>query len=138
MFPSGQAKRNPGINMPLRCKIWKLFFKMQRHQPIAVGAQMIPALLLIAAKSLRMMPQHRQIHHQLPQTLEKHCAAETVLAVNTPALLARGNDFTGTMSQQPLIDMDMNGFDNTEAGPTLDDSVFDELFQNVERNNDLI
>ena len=124
--------------MPLRCKIWKLFFKMQWHQPIAVGAQMIPALLLTAAKSLRMMPQHRQIHHQLPQTLEKHCAAETVLAVNTPALLARGNDFTGTMSQQPLIDMDMNGFDKTEDGPKLDDSLFDELFQNVESNNDLI
>jgi len=94
--------------------------------------------LLIAAKSLRMMPQHRQIHHQLPQTLEKHCAIETVLAVNTPALLARGNDFTDTMSQQPLIDFDMNGFDNTEVDPTLDDSLFNDLFQNVESNNELI
>jgi hypothetical protein len=83
-------------------------------------------------------PQHRQIHHQLPQTLEKHCAAETVLAVNTLALLARGNDFTNTMSQQPLIDFDMNGFDNTEVDPTLDDSLFNDLFQNVESNNELI
>jgi hypothetical protein len=33
------------------CKIWKICFKRERHQLKAVGAQMIPALLLKAAKS---------------------------------------------------------------------------------------
>jgi hypothetical protein len=43
-------------------------------------------------------PQHRQNHYQLPQTLEKHFAAERVLTVHTSTLLARGNNFTDTMS----------------------------------------
>ncbi|PMD20601.1 hypothetical protein NA56DRAFT_659613 [Hyaloscypha hepaticicola] len=87
------------------------FFKMQRHQPIVDSITKNDA------------PQHQQIHHQPPEKLKKHCAAETVLTVHTLILLAGGKNFTDAMSQQPLIDFDIKGFDNTDFDPKFNTSL---------------
>jgi hypothetical protein len=115
---------NQGMNMPLRLQDLENILQDATASADSSGCSDGTSAF---ANSCRVIkndpPQHRQIHHQLPQTLEKHFAAETVLTIHTSALSARGNDFTDTMSQRPLINFDMNGFDNTEVGPTLGNSL---------------
>jgi hypothetical protein len=79
-----------------------------------------------------------QIYKDSAANLVDQPAANTVLTVHTPTLLAGGNNFTDAMSQQPWIDFDFNSWDNTDFNSNLDTSLFDELFQNLENNNDLI
>ena len=102
------------------------FFKMQRHQPIVDSSECSDDSSAFA-KSCKVTkndaPQHQQIHHQPPEKLKKHCAAETVLTVHTPTLLAGGENFTDAMSQQPLIDFDIKGFDNTDFDPKFNTSL---------------
>jgi hypothetical protein len=79
-----------------------------------------------------------QIHKDSAMNLIEQPAANTVLTVHTATLLAGGNNFTDAMSQQPWIDFDFNSWDNTDFDSNLDTSLFDELFHNLESNNDLI
>ncbi len=52
--------------------------------------------------------------------------------------LAGGNKFTTALFQHPLIDININGFDNIDFDPKLDTSLFVKLFENVGSKNDLI
>lgn len=78
---------------------------------------------------------------QLHRDPRQHPAANTSLGVygsHTPTLLVGGNNFTDALSQQPWVDFDFNSSENKDFDSTFDASLFDELFQNIDDNNDLI
>lgn len=65
-------------------------------------------------------------------------SSHSVISVYEHATSVPGYIFNDATSQQPWPDFDFNLLENTNLDGYLDTSLFDELFQNLDINNDLI
>lgn len=80
-----------------------------------------------------------QIHKNGPTFLEEgKPTTSSLLAVHAPTLAAGGKNLTDAMSQHPWTDFDFNSLENMDFDSNIDTSLFDELFQDLESNNNLI
>jgi hypothetical protein len=68
----------------------------------------------------------------------EHWPEGSMLPVYHPTTPAQGGDFSEGTCQQPWLDFDFNSFESTNFDLNLDTSIFDELFQNLDSNNDLM